>query len=103
VGSSSSNKSASSAKARARAARIQAEHVEAGFGAIIGGAAGGGVVQQRVAGDLRFLRHHGDADAGLGVAAASVRLDGADQHLHQRRFAGPVAPHKAGAHSRVDS
>jgi hypothetical protein len=81
---------------------IQAEVSQGGLSLVVLGAAGGAVVQQGVAGDLRLLTDEDDLGAGLHRALAAVGLDAlVGQDLQQCALARAVAADQAGAHARL--
>ncbi len=81
---------------------VETEIGEPCLSLVVLGAAGRGVVEQGRAGDLRLLWHEGDAGPRRDVALAAVRLDLAGQDAQQRRLAGAVAAHQAGADPRIE-
>ena len=81
---------------------IKAEGGEPGLGRPGLGLTRGGIVEQGVAGDHRFLRHIGKPDAGLDGAFAGVRLDLAHDDLHQGGFSGAIPSHETGPGARLD-
>ena len=81
-----------------RPGRVEAEGLQRRLGLVQRRAAGGGVVEQGLAGDLRLLRHAATTRVpGEQDALAAVRLDQAGQDAQQGRLAGAVAADQAGA------
>jgi hypothetical protein len=80
-----------------RLVATQPEDFQGRLGFMRRGAARDGVVQQGLAGDLGFLRRIGDPRPRRDRALAAVRLGLACQDPQQRRLAGAVAAHQAGA------
>ena len=60
---------------------INAKQLQRGLGLIVFGPACGGVVEHRLAGDLRLLRHNHYAGAGLDHPLTVIGLDQPGQHF----------------------